>query len=176
MRRLLVLGLFALPISGCGTDTPAAIVASCPATAILAQAASVTKFKGPGARDAANIVLVADMDRPTLGCHYDPEDSEVDIDMQFPISVKRGMAGAGSQNLSYFVAVVDAAGNMLSKRTFDRAVDVSVGNEQTVTESVSGTNIKLGPDKRPYDYQILVGFQLSADELAYNQTQRRYNP
>ena len=32
--------------------------------------------------------------------------------------------------------------------------------------------VPLAMDKRPYDYEILTGFQLTPDELAYNRAPR----
>ena len=42
----------------------------------------------------------------------------------------------------------------------------------TYTQSVDGFPVPLAMDKRPYDYEILTGFQLSPDELAYNRVPR----
>jgi hypothetical protein len=40
------------------------------------------------------------------------------------------------------------------------------------TQSVDNFPVPLGMDKRPYDYEILTGFQLTPDELAYNRIPR----
>ena len=42
----------------------------------------------------------------------------------------------------------------------------------TYTQSVDGFPVPLAMDKRPYDYEILTGFQLTPDELAYNRVPR----
>jgi hypothetical protein len=162
---------------GCNTPDPTTLAISCPATSILAQAASVTKMR-PGGNQPANAILTAYMEQAELACDYDMEDNSVDVDVRFPITVTRGPAGAGAppQTLDYFVAVTDAAGTVLSKHIFHRQVDLGGKMSVKLTEEVDGNHIGLGADKKPYEYQIMTGFQLTRAELSYNQTNHNSLP
>jgi hypothetical protein len=174
MRRLLFLS-FALPLLGCGSDDPAFIAISCPTSSVLAQAAFVTKV-GPAGTAPSNAVLTAHMEPSEVGCDYDQGDREVSFDLRIPITATRGPAGTpGPHRLSYFVAVLDPAGNMLSKRVFERDIFFGESHVANVSERVRDTNINLG-GRRPFEFQVLTGFQLTQAELAYNQTQRNFQP
>src|SRR5687767_13631180 len=100
MRRLSFLALL-FPLYGCSTPDPTILAVSCPVSAVLAQAAFVTKVR-PGGNNPANVVLTANMSLGQLGCDYDPEDNRVRVDLTLPISVMWGPAGAnsGAQTLS----------------------------------------------------------------------------
>jgi hypothetical protein len=140
---------------------------SCPRAAVLAQAASVTKFRPGAEANAANVLTRASMSQPTLDCTYRPGEGHVSVDVSIPVTVK----GQGA-TLSYFVAVLDSSGNVVSKETYS----VNVGSDSVESAEVDNRVIALGADTRPYDYQVLTGFQLSAAELSYNQSQRNFRP
>jgi hypothetical protein len=175
MRRLLLLALV-LPMFGCGGADPAFVAISCPTNSVLAQAAFVTKHAAGGATPA-NTILTASMGPGLVGCDYDQEDFEVTFDLSMPITATRGPAGsAGPHRLTYFVAVLDPAGNMLSKRVFERDVNFGGANSANWNERVRDSTIRLPQGRRPVEYQIVTGFQLTPAELAYNQTQRNFQP
>jgi len=89
--------------------------------------------------------------------------------MTIPIGLRRGPAGGGAQNLTYFVAVIDPNGNMISKRTFQRILNAGPALPAVVTEYVNGTSIGLAANRRPVEYEILTGFQLTPEEFASSQ-------
>jgi hypothetical protein len=168
-------------LAGCETlglsdPDPAEIVEvtpACPVTAVLSDAATVTKVK-PGtstaqAPNAANVLFSAEMSQARLTCNYDRTANTLTVDVNFAIRATRG-AGAGDAEpaFDYFVAVVDVDNNVLAKRTFQSRP--SMGNRMTGTfqETVGNFAVPLEMEKRPIDYEILTGFQLTADELALN--------
>jgi predicted small secreted protein len=71
----------------------------------------------------------------------------------------------------YFVAVTGAQGGILAKEIF--AVSLSYDakqNELSQTESIT-QHIPLNEDGSVPSYSVLVGFQLSEEQLAFNRTQ-----
>ena len=70
--------------------------------------------------------------------------------------------------LDFFVAVVDADNNVITKNVFHGQPEMRGRNSSVYTQNVDSFPVPLAMDKRPYDYEILTGFQLTADELAYN--------
>lgn len=190
MRRLSLLLAIVLPVlAGCETlgltsssddaaTNPAdAQIPACPPTAILAGAEQVTKLAPgtplPAVQSPANVVLTAQLAPAELDCDYDREANTLSVDIRLPVRIARGPAGAGPlPPLDYFIAVIDTDGNVVTKRVFQNPADL--GNDMTASlaESVEDFAVPLGMDKRPSDYEILTGFQLSASELAYNRLPR----
>jgi len=145
---------------------------ACPSTAVLSDAVTVTKLKtGAPAMppNAANVVLTAEMTQAQLKCDYDRIKNTLSVDVSFAVKATRGAAAAGGTDpaLDYFVAIVDTDGNVLSKRVFQSQPRIT-GPTGTFTQNVNNLPVPLGTEKRPADFEILTGFQLTAAELAYN--------
>jgi len=190
MRPLRLLVLFSLPLAllGCqrfgeriGLRRPPMVLGGegpiCPSTAILSDAVTVTKLKTgvpPMPPNPANVVLTAEMGPAQLKCDYDRIKNTLAVDVSFTVRTTRGAAAAEGVDppLDYFVAVVDADGNVLSKRLFQTQ---SRGRTATgtFTQNINNFPVALGMDKRPFDYEILTGFQLTAAELAYNRVPKQ---
>jgi len=172
--RLLPALVVLTPLAACSTPDLNEIAQACPSAAVLAQAAEITRTR-PGGTTRNDVVLHADMQRPTLSCDYERGDAQVTINAVIPMTIRTGPAGGEAQALPYFVAIVDAEGNIISKRIFQRNVPANAGT-QNVTERVGGTTIGLPQNRMPYHFQFLVGFQLTADEYARNQGEPIYRP
>jgi hypothetical protein len=189
MRRLQVFALFALPLalSACqrlgerlGFREPAMVLFEggpvCPSTAVLSDAVTVTKLK-PGVPatppNPANVVLTAEMSQAQLECEYDAETNAVTIDINFAVRATRGAAATGDDpELDYFIAMVDAGGNVLTKNIFKSQPDFNGRMVGEYTQSISNFVFPMATDMRPIDYQLLTGFQLTPAELAYNRIPR----
>ncbi len=104
------------------------------------------------------------------------EDEATGVDITFEFDGKLGPKGrwkAGDEAsfaYPYFVAVTDAQGVVLSKELF--AASVSYGatentlrQVETIRQSIPNTTTKNAL------YNIVVGFQLSEEQLAYNRQQ-----
>lgn len=185
MQRLQILALLALPLVlvGCqrlgerlGLRQPAMVVAEagppCPSTAVLSDAVTVTKLR-PGTPtnvlSPANVVLSAEMSQAQLECEYNAESNAVTIDINFAVRATRGPAAMGPDpELDYFIAMVDAQGNLLTKNIFKSQPVLNGRVPGQYTQNVNNFVFPLGEDMRPIDYQLLTGFQLTAAELAYN--------
>ena len=162
-------------LTACSGPTINELAQTCPALAILAQASEVTKLR-PGGQTREDVVLSAEMLPATMACDYELGDPEVTIELSVPISIRRGPAAGEPQSLNYFVAVVDPNGNIISKRLFARNVPADNAPVSRVTEFVNGTTIGLPQNRQPFEYQVLLGFQLTADEYVRNQAEPLLRP
>ncbi len=187
-RFVAVLGavFLSLPLLGCQTlgltssQPPEATIVDlsppCPASAVLTDAAVVTKLK-PGAPiqpNPANVVFSAEMAQAKiLACDYDRAANKLNVDISFGVRATRGAAAMGPDpQLAFFVAIVDVDNNVVSKKVFQVTPSMGGKNANTFTESIDKFVVPLAMDKRPPDYEILTGFQLTPEELAYNRTPR----
>ena len=187
MRRVLIplVSAVFLPLCGCDTinglfDSQPQITLDpgpvCPATGVLSDAASVTKLR-PGTSPAmtrpADIAFQALMSQARLDCNYDRNANTLVVNIKFAIRASRGpgLTGADPQ-LPFFVAIVDADNNVLVKNVYNSEPQMSGHPAATYTETISNFPVPLAMDRRPSDYEILTGFQLTPDELAYNRLPR----
>jgi hypothetical protein len=186
MRRLprLSLLLLLLPLAGCetlGLTTPMPDFSMdtgpvCPATAVLSDAVTVTKLK-PGATSGqaipANVAFTAEMSQAKLDCNYNREKNTLNVDINFAVKATRGPAATGADpQLDFFVAIIDADNNVISKQVYHEKPEMEGRMSNVYTQNVTNFRVPLAMDKRPYDYEILTGFQLTPDELAYNRIPR----
>jgi hypothetical protein len=190
MRRLGVLSSLGLPVllalAGCQTLgltssapklLPGEAVQPCPATSVLGDAASVTKLRAgasAGSKAAGDVVLSAVMSRAQLDCNFDREANTLSVNVHFAVRVARGGAAGNGPvpELDYFVAVLDADGNMLVKHLLQGMPDLAGKPTNIYRQNVDDLVVPMTKDKRPPDYQILTGFQLTPQELAYNREPR----
>jgi hypothetical protein len=72
----------------------------------------------------------------------------------------------------YFVAVTDLQGNVLSKEIF--AASIAYGKDQTETRQSESIfqNMPFPDASIGQSYNVIVGFQLTPEQLAYNQRQQ----
>src|ERR1700704_4671699 len=139
MRRLPLLTLLPLllPLSGCetlGLTTPAPpdfaqdMGPICPSTGVLSDAVTVTKLR-PGTQAAppnpANIAFTAEMSQAKLDCNYKRGQKKLSVDLSFAVKATRGPAAMGPDpQLDFFVAVVDADNNIISKSVYHGQADL----------------------------------------------------
>jgi hypothetical protein len=185
MRRPIIAFIMAgfLPLMGCqtlGLSRAPQIVLDpgpvCPATAVLSDAATVTKLK-PGVAGAmakaTDISFQAEMSQARLDCNYARAENKLTISVKFAVKASRGPAGAASNpQLPYFIAIIDSDNAVLVKNVYNSQPQLEGRSNNTYTETVSDLPVPLAMDRRPSDYEILTGFQLTPDELAYNRIPR----
>ncbi len=162
---------------GCETESDSAKEAGgCPTGAALAEASTVTKLRPGGGKDLTDVVMTAELAKPKVSCDYDKDENKVSASFSFPVTVKRGPAATNAPlTLSYFAAVVDADNNVLTKQTFTRDISLDQ-NATSFSETPDGMTFTIPKGKKPVGYEVLVGFQLTRDELAYNRERHRYIP
>ncbi|MBH62864.1 MAG: hypothetical protein CL569_10550 [Alphaproteobacteria bacterium] len=161
---------FALALGACSyfdSSTPP----PCPNVSILAGSERLVLFKdGPG-RDIIDILFEADMSGLRAACEYD--DLRVDVQTSFEIIAARGpKSDTARATLVFFAAVVDPDGRVVAKETFDSRIEFPSGRRQIGVREEMVQRIPLSTQIRGPEYQVLVGFQLTPDQLEYNQSRR----
>ena len=161
--------LAALALGGCSSvlsdgSKPAL---ACPKVGIVRDANKVTLFRPGNGQNATDVMargLIADY---TGTCTYD--DSGVAIDVSLVLVAERGPAMTGAQApFTYFVAVSTPDGTIVSKQAFPTTVDFPANGPRAGSREDLQPRIPLPKGQDARAYQILVGFQLSPDQLDYN--------
>lgn len=164
----------ALALAACTGPKPTQFAPSCPNVKIRADAADITRYRpnAPG-RDLTDLVLDGRITGFRGGCEREDRNTVktvVDIDMV----LARGPATQGRVLAApFFIAVVDG-GRILDKQVYP--IRVELGENQDQARVSSGEIVMMVPvsrDKSAATYDILIGFQLTPDEL---ETNRRRGP
>ena len=167
------LGLAIVLLLGCSSDDKRMKV--CPRVALLSEAGTITRFQpGPG-RDILDIDFQGDVGDIIASCEFpDVKDGVRRVTVQVaPVFVfTRGAANRDPTiNFTYFVSVVRDE-DILMKEQFAAQTQFPANRARVVVrddDPAISIDIPLPYKAAEYEYEVLVGFQLSAEELAYNQ-------
>lgn len=179
LRGLGLAALLVMPLAlgGCsmfgGDDEAVDVVEKdapkpCPTVGVLDGADHMTLFNGRG-KDLTDVVLRAEICKSVLQCEYDSDNSEISVNVAFDGTVDLGPAATSREaNIPGFIAIV-RHGYMLSKQQLDIPVTFD-GAARTVKflKTIEDTKIPIGGEINGAAYEVIVGFQLTQDQLDYN--------
>ena len=159
---LLALSLF---VAACGNRNPLEVTISrCPAIAVVGDAGTLTRFGGEG-RMVDDMTFTASINDVTMDC---AEGDDVRSEVTFHVDARAGAAHDGSDiTLTYFVVVLKDNSQIVSKRMFDVPLAFNskgfAWSRQVVTQYIPTIE-----QARRYNYEVLLGFQLTAEDAVYN--------
>ena len=166
IRLLRAAGALALAVapSACsGTGKVA-----CPHVAIMPDLQAVAKFgPGPGRQDS-DAIYGARMLAANATCSADKKKGGVVVATKLGLTAVRTKVEVRKGQIIYFVAVIDRKQTILNKREF--VIDLDFPSAQSrleITEQLEEF-IPLAKDASGADYGIIIGFELTPDELQYN--------
>jgi hypothetical protein len=170
-RAATVVGMVALgaALAGCFPKRDDAGAPPCPKVALLADAAHLTVYRdGPG-RDLTDIKYEADLGRIAGQCVYRKKNTQVTVEMKLQINAKRGPADRDRiADLGYFVAILDGQANVLARQEFQSQIEFPLDQTQVATLEELEQIIPLKKDQPGSDFDVLVGFQLTQEQLQRN--------
>jgi len=151
-------------------------VGPCPLMGVLYDNARVVDFAAPNEERYTNIEFTGEMQAVRGLCRYvddDPITMNLDIDMAFG----RGPAATSDrQTYRYWVAVTRRGIAPIEKVYFD--VDVRFDRDEAVVthrETIDRIVIpRATPDLSGENFEILVGFELTPEQLQFNRDGRRF--
>ena len=138
----------------------------CPPAAIVAYTGEITRFVEGQGRTTEDVIDRGTISGLKIDCFNTA--SGVDATISFDVSASLGAAARSrSVNLTYFVSVTDDEDKPINKKLYNVSVPVS-GGMGTLRQHV-GVQVPFGADgERLVDREVLIGFQLTRDQLAYN--------
>ncbi|WP_148301779.1 hypothetical protein [Sneathiella glossodoripedis] len=144
-------------------------VLPCPTVSILPGAETITVFReGPG-RDLVDVTFEGSIEPLKGECLYEDDDSLIVAELFLQLNVVKGPASnSNSVKLPFFISIVDRDKKILSKRVFDSPIEIPEGKRRgaALEEMIHRIPVLSGRDGR--DYTIVLGFQLTAEQLEYN--------
>jgi hypothetical protein len=173
-KVILMAVLFMPALSGCamfGVRTGKI----CPSAAVLAETSSLTTFQPSMKNDPAGEVYTIGMADVKTACDFDADNGTTNSSLELALKAKRPAPGDQvSYRVPYFV-VTSLGGTVVDKRVAWLNITFASGATTAETsENVDAMMITLENGKKPYDYQLLVGFQLTQDQLDYNRKMNRF--
>jgi hypothetical protein len=151
-------------------------VGPCPLMGVLYDNARMVDFATPDTQRYANIEYTAEMQGVRGLCRYvddDPITMSIEVDMAFG----RGPASTDRrQTYRYWVAVTRRGVAPLAKEYFEVEVDFP-RDEAVVTRTERIENIvipRATPEVSGENFEILVGFELTPEQLQFNRDGRRF--
>ena len=160
----------AVLVAGCGSKKPEP---ACPRGVIPADAATITRFRdGPG-RDLTDVLVTGNIQNMLVDeCRYDQNSVEV-RNFQIAITADRGPADRSRvADFEYWIAVVDPDRKILTRKAFNVHFDFNDLNHVGIVIPDLQPRIPMADIMKAPEYQIVIGFQLTPDELAWNRKQR----
>lgn len=151
-------------------------VGPCPLMGVLYDSARIVEFAQPNNQRYANITYTGEMNGVRGLCRYvdaDPITMAIEVDMAFG----RGPAATSErQTYRYWVAVTRRGRAPIEKVYFDVDVRWDRG-EQVVTRREQIENIvipRANPEISGENFEILVGFELTPEQVQFNRDGRRF--
>jgi hypothetical protein len=175
VRPLGATALAALALAGCSSDKPKA--PTCPYAAVIVPTSTLTTFKPGMHNDPSGELYTVGITNVRTDCTLDADNGTTDSTLALSFKAKRTASpNSASYRVPYFVAVV-LDGKVLAKHDIWANFGFAPGNATTVfDDEVASTVINLENGRKPYEYEIVVGLQLTHDQLEYNKKMSRFAP
>jgi hypothetical protein len=161
----------AFGVSSCSGDRPE----NCPDTSILASTSIASIMRAGTAADPASELYTVQLDKASADCRLSEEDRTSEEDVSVDFRATRSDAGeAATYTVPFFVAVAQA-GNVVMKKAYTVQFSFEAGaTTANFSQSIDSVVINVDRDKHAIDYQVLVGLQLTKEQLQYNQAHGRF--
>jgi len=167
IAALLVLGW---ALAGCTKSGPPK---PCPRVGVLDDAQRLVRFNPGGGRDLTDIRFEAEIGVRSGRCEYTSRDSQLEVEMAVEIQAVRAPNAGKQGEFEYFVAITDRSQRILAKQVFTAVIPFETDRRAAGALEELVETIPLKPGQLGNEFEIVVGFQLSPDELAYNRQLRR---
>jgi hypothetical protein len=172
-RALLVQAMAATlaALSGCGMFTKSQQF-DCPAVEIPKELASLTRFREGGGRDLTDVVFEAGILDVQIACDYGSKGAGIQLNVV--VGAERGPANRSpTATVAYFIAIGDPDRNILAKEVFSSTVTFQANLARAYNTEETEEMIPLPKGRSAANYGIIVGLQLSPEELEYNRARTR---
>jgi hypothetical protein len=146
----------------------------CPPAAILYDASRLVDINGEG-NSYSNIAYTGELNDITLFCRYtddQPLRANIVLDMAFG---KGPQATSDQHTYTYWVAVTRRSAKVLAKQYF--TVDVDFAGRDIAAQQVEIEDITIPRADSTIsgsNFEVIVGFELTDQQLAFNREGRRF--
>ena len=162
--RLVCLSVLMLFVAACNKNPFEVVVSRCLGIAVIGDLGTLVRFEGEG-RTTEDMTYKASIMNLSAECE---EGASVNSKVSFSIGVQSGPALRGNEiTIPYFVAVVKDNSQIISKATYEVTLRFDEDGVARSDEVVAQL-IPTIEQARRYNYELLIGFQMDANDAAYN--------
>jgi hypothetical protein len=157
-----------LLLAGCGsmfgTSAPPP---ACPDARVVANLDRMTQYRPGEGRDLTDVLFEARIGDMSGDCIYD--DKSLRVSITIPIQIARGPANQERvTRLDYFSAIQAPDGSVVAKQIFPVEVTFERNQSRALFTDALEQRIPLADLSQGPAYRILLGFQLSEDQMQDN--------
>lgn len=146
-----------------------AALPACPETGIVREAELVPVFYGSDGRPAAADVAATGAIAGVSGaCSFD-KPGVAALELKIGFGAKKGPRGMSlkKQKFPYFIAILDPQENVLQRQVFSTKVDFDNAETASAVEEHE-IRVPVPSREQAHAYKVVVGFQLTPEQLSYN--------
>jgi hypothetical protein len=149
---------------------------NCPTMAAVLDASSLTVFRQGTSPDPSNVLYTVQIVEVGGKCDYDKKKRSADSDLTVTFRATRAPTGdAVEYAVPYFVGITEGSDRVLTRQAYTVPLSFAPGQASvTFTDEVKSADLTAKRGEFPYDYQILVGLQITKEQLEYNRTKGNY--
>jgi len=183
--RIGLMAIVAVGLAGCGSGTSLnpfadSVELPCPFVRVLADGETYLRFR-PGTEPARdNLELEARFIAVDFACDYDDSDdpkSAMALDLSIVVAAERGpsMPAGGTERLPYFVALIGPDRSVVTRQSFEAAMLFPEEGAQFILADPEEVTLDFpaGGAVAPWEYEVVVSFQLTEEQLARQLENRR---
>ena len=148
----------------------------CPTIKSLKDLISISQFSDATIPVPEQLISVTKLDKMNAACKISQNSVSIELSLDFsgtlgPAGVKE-LNGQANYTYPYFLSVVTPDGKIMSKDVFALSMVYENGQITYHRQDTLRQVIPLMAGQEANKFQIIVGFPLSENELAYNRTQK----
>lgn len=148
----------------------------CPQTGLISGVSTMTLFYPGGGQEQGDIVSRAAIVDYKGECKYSK--GHLDLDLDLSIYAELGHEGVKEprqkmQHYPYFVAILDPNEKILLRKSFNAEIAFGATENSGATVESLRQSIPMGNPSDAAKYKVLFGFQLSPEQLQYNQNRHQ---
>ncbi|HVY12500.1 MAG TPA: hypothetical protein VHB73_02925 [Alphaproteobacteria bacterium] len=150
-----------------GDDMPPANALPSPGCPQVAVIRSLSIYQNPPQADENTLVLTARMGKLRSSC--ESNEAGVTVNASFDVAAMKGQNSASNHvSIPFFVSVVDAGDNVISKNVYEIPLDFDDGAMEAHVTTPIQPQFNVRPGESGAKYRVLVGFHLNPSQIDAN--------
>lgn len=151
---------------------------NCPDIILKPLMSTLVEFENPNQTSDEMKIATAEISRVRSTCQKNTEFMTVSIDLN--IDTKLGPKARRNSNdkpffsFPYFISVTDVNGTELAKEVFGASFSFETNQSQITHNETIEQNLPLNPDGSIDNYYMEIGFELTNEQMNYNNSHRSY--